>query len=279
MPKVSILIPTHNRAEVISDAVTSALNQTHEDVEVIVYDDGSNHMDGVLSKKGKDIRISPPTYQVLSKIKDKRLNYVKAKDNHGASYSRNKLMEMATGEYLMWLDSDDMCNRNRVELCLRAMDLYGPAYIRTAVTTYGSDPGNTWKLPPIVVYRGGVSFATIMFPTSNKLKFDESYKHCCEDMDWELRYAATYGRSVYIPMTLYCVGRKAQDRLTMRNKNEKYSAEYKKDTARYANVCGEVELQMKENGNTKMPLVAPWEFIEDFTKKVYLDHYGKRLAI
>jgi len=276
MPKVSILIPTHNRAETIGLSVNSALSQTEQDVEVIVYDDGSDEMDGLFEKKGKITKISPPTETILGRIKDPRLKYVQCKTNHGAAYSRNKLMEMATGEYSMWLDSDDVSNQVRVELCLKAIKKYKTAYVRTAITTYGKDAGNTWLMPPLVVYRGGVSFATIMFPTKNRILFDTAYTHCCEDMDWELRYAAKYGRSIYIPMTLYGVGRKAQDRLTMRNKIKSNKDTYEADKKRYAKKADKVVEEMKRNGKTKLPLVVPWEFIAEFQSGVYNTHYGKR---
>ena len=278
MPKVSILIPTHNRAENIGIAVNSALTQTEQDVEVIVYDDGSDEMDGFFEKKGKITKVSPPTDVVLGKIKDPRLSYVKCKINHGPAYSRNQLMEMATGEYSMWLDSDDVSNHWRVELCLKAMNMYGGAYIRSAITTFGKDVGNTWMVPPMLVHRGGVSFATIMFPTENHIKFDTSYKHCCEDMDWELRYAAKYGRSTYIPLTLYGVGRKAQDRLTMRSKVKSNKNDYEADKKRYAGKADRIIKAMKAAGKTKFPKTVPWSFIEEHTKPLFNKTYKTQVS-
>lgn len=277
MPRVSILIPTHNRAENISDAVVSALAQTEKDIEVIVYDDGSDEMDGYFTKKGKTTKICDPTDKILSRIKDKRFKYYKNPENHGAAYSRNRLMEMATGEYSMWLDSDDVSNVWRVELCLKAIETYKTAYVRSAITIFGRKVGNTYMIPPLVVYRGGVSFATIMFPTCNKMKFDEGYVNCCEDMDWESRYAARYGRSVYIPLTLYGVGRCAQDRLTMRYKREQHKDQYAKDKARFDRCSARCSEEMNERGTTKMPMVVPWEFIESFQRPIYEDRYRKNM--
>jgi glycosyltransferase involved in cell wall biosynthesis len=277
MPKVSILIPTHNRAEVIRDAVDSCLAQTERDIEVVVYDDGSDDMDGKKEKKGSIILLSKPTPEIMKKFKDPRVKYVQCKENHGAAYSRNRLMEMATGEYSMWLDSDDVSNIYRVEMCLKAIEKYQRPYVRTATTTFSSSPGDTWKNPPLLVYRGGVSFATIMFPTCNAIEFDTSYLHCCEDMDWELRYAAQYGHSVYIPMTLYGIGRCAQDRLTMRYKDERKQAAYAKDKTKYGKKATLIVQRMEAAGKTKMPKTVPWDFVEEYMGQFYRKRY-KRVA-
>jgi glycosyltransferase involved in cell wall biosynthesis/peptidoglycan/xylan/chitin deacetylase (PgdA/CDA1 family) len=91
MDTVSIVIPTHNRAAYIREAVDSALGQTHAAVEVIVVDDGST--DG--------------TQDVLAPyIASGRIQYVRT-PQRGPSAARNAGWRLATGRYLKFLDSDD----------------------------------------------------------------------------------------------------------------------------------------------------------------------------
>jgi glycosyltransferase involved in cell wall biosynthesis len=92
MDKVSIIIPTYNRNEFLLEAVYSALNQTHKNTEIIVVDDGS----------------TDNTRQILETlIKEKKIKYI-YRENGGPSKARNTGIRIATGEYIAFLDSDDL---------------------------------------------------------------------------------------------------------------------------------------------------------------------------
>lgn len=97
--KVSIIIPTYNRAKLITKSVKSVLQQTYNNIEVIVIDDNS----------------TDNTEQVLKKIKDKRLRYIKLKQNMGAAYARNIGIKKAKGKYIGFNDSDDIFHKTKVE--------------------------------------------------------------------------------------------------------------------------------------------------------------------
>lgn len=90
-PIVSVIIPTFNRANLVGRAIRSVLNQTFQDFEIIVVDDGS-----------KD-----NTEQVVKGFKDSRMVYVKHRQNRGVSVARNTGLKLATGKYMAFLDSDD----------------------------------------------------------------------------------------------------------------------------------------------------------------------------
>ena len=96
---VSIIIPTYNRKKTIKKAIESCLNQTYENIEVIVVDDGSS--DG--------------TESVLKKIKDTRFKYFVLKQNKGACYARNYGIKKAKGEYISFNDSDDFYRPDKIE--------------------------------------------------------------------------------------------------------------------------------------------------------------------
>ena len=90
MPKVSVVIPTFNRADTIGDSIKSVLEQTFKDFEVIVVDDGST--DG--------------TESVVAAFGDSRIKYI-MQDNAGACAARNNGIRHANGEYIAFQDSDD----------------------------------------------------------------------------------------------------------------------------------------------------------------------------
>lgn len=90
MPFFSIIIPTYNRAHCIRQAIDSVLHQSYEDFEVIVVDDGS----------------TDDSFEQVSNIDDRRLRYLK-QHNQGVTIARNHAASIATGEYLLFLDSDD----------------------------------------------------------------------------------------------------------------------------------------------------------------------------
>jgi glycosyltransferase involved in cell wall biosynthesis len=89
MAKVSVVIPTYNREEIIDRAIKSALRQTIDEVEVIVVDDGSDDN----------------TASVVSAYDE--VVFIQHETNKGGSAARNTGIEAATGEYIAFLDSDD----------------------------------------------------------------------------------------------------------------------------------------------------------------------------
>jgi glycosyltransferase involved in cell wall biosynthesis len=90
-PAVSVVIPTHNRAHAIGEAIGSALAQTFREFEVLVVDDGS----------------TDDTETVVRAFHDSRLRYIRMDKNSGASAARNRGVAEAKGEYVAFLDSDD----------------------------------------------------------------------------------------------------------------------------------------------------------------------------
>lgn len=99
-PTVSVIIPTYNRAHLIEDAVRSVLTQSFTSLEVIVVDDGST--DG--------------TSQIFDSIKDPRVVYMPLKKNMGRSFARNEALKIARGDYIAFLDSDDLFLPKKLEL-------------------------------------------------------------------------------------------------------------------------------------------------------------------
>ena len=91
MPKVSVIIPTYNRAEFLCSAITSVLNQTFHNFEIIVVDDASQDH----------------TREVMNSLGDKRIRYIRHEKNKGVAATRNTGLVNAKGTYIAFLDDDD----------------------------------------------------------------------------------------------------------------------------------------------------------------------------
>ncbi len=89
-PFFSIILPTYNRANLIIKAIQSVLNQTFDDFELIVVNDGS----------------TDNTDEVVKSIEDRRIKYFK-KENEERSIARNFGIDKAEGQYIVFLDADD----------------------------------------------------------------------------------------------------------------------------------------------------------------------------
>lgn len=105
-PLVSIIMPTYNCGKFIKKTIDSVINQTYSNWELIIVDDCS-----------KD-----DTEKVLKKYeKDKRINYIKLEKNSGAAVARTEAMRMAKGNYMAFLDSDDLWYPEKLEKQLKFM--------------------------------------------------------------------------------------------------------------------------------------------------------------
>jgi glycosyltransferase involved in cell wall biosynthesis len=97
-PKVSVVIPVYNREKYVRSAVDSILSQTFSDFELLVIDDGST--DGSIA--------------VVQSYSDPRIRFVRNNTNLGVSATRDKGIQLARGEYLAFLDSDDCAYPDRL---------------------------------------------------------------------------------------------------------------------------------------------------------------------
>lgn len=102
--KISVVIPSYNAAGMVEEAVESVLSQTWKNIECLVIDDGS----------------SDDTETVLAPYKD-RIRYIK-KENGGFASARNLGMEKASGDYIAWLDADDIFEPDKLERQMALFD-------------------------------------------------------------------------------------------------------------------------------------------------------------
>src|SRR6266700_5923585 len=102
-PLVSILIPTYNAECLIAETIRSALGQTWPNKEIIVVDDGSTDQ----------------TVRVAQQFASKTVSIVSQK-NQGAAAARNKAFELCQGDYVQWLDADDLLSPDKITYQMRA---------------------------------------------------------------------------------------------------------------------------------------------------------------
>ena len=102
MPKVSIIVPVYNVEKYLKQALESAVNQTLNDIEIICIDDCSTDNSLNILKE----------YQ----LKDKRIKVIEQKENKGQGVARNLALDIAEGEYIMFLDPDDWLELNACEI-------------------------------------------------------------------------------------------------------------------------------------------------------------------
>lgn len=105
--KVSVIIPTYNRACTIKKAIESVLNQTYKNIEIIVVDDNSNDDTNYVIKKYLE--------------KYKFIRYIKHEYNKGGSAARNTGAANSSGDILAFLDSDDEWISNKLEEDLKCI--------------------------------------------------------------------------------------------------------------------------------------------------------------
>lgn len=127
-PKVSVLIPTYNYARYLDEAITSVLNQTFRDFELIIVDDQSkDNTDDVVQKY----------------LNDPRISYYKNPLNLGLAGNFNKALEYAKGEHIKYLLADDKFHPQLLEKFVRVMDA-NPSV--SLVTSYSSTFGATTEI-------------------------------------------------------------------------------------------------------------------------------------
>lgn len=98
-PLVSIIIPTYNRPELLERACNTAFQQSYENIEIIVVDDNS-----------------PTDYsEVLRVLEPLNIKYTKRSANGGGSAARNTGIEIAKGEFIAFLDDDDLWHEQKIE--------------------------------------------------------------------------------------------------------------------------------------------------------------------
>ena len=139
---VSIIMPSWNTGKFIAESIESVLAQTYKNWELLIVDDCS----------------TDNTDEVVASFKDTRIKYFKNEKNSGAALTRNRAMREAQGEWIAFLDSDDLWAPNKLEKQLRFMNDNGYvfSYHDFVKIDEESKPLNVYVTGPNVVTKQGM---------------------------------------------------------------------------------------------------------------------------
>lgn len=209
LPRVSVIIPTYNRVVLVQKAIDSVFSQSYPEIEVIVVDDGST--DG--------------TGKALDSRYGQQLHYI-WQANQGESIARNRGIDAASGDYLAFLDSDDLWLPMKIERQVEALErLQDVAIIGCqahlidfddnlidAVTLYADTQAESLTLEPLLFANtfGGGSVALARSHLVRQIGgFDPAIRFG-EDWDMWLRVLIQGGKLARIPEPLALVRRHRQ---------------------------------------------------------------------
>ena len=108
-PKVSVIIPTYNRAHILGRAIKSVINQTYQDFEIIVIDDGS----------------TDNTEEVIKSFDDERIISHLCEKNRGVAAARNIGIKLSKAKYIAFQDSDDVWHPNKLKKIMKVLNDFG----------------------------------------------------------------------------------------------------------------------------------------------------------
>lgn len=204
MPQVSVIIPTHNRAKLLRNAIVSVLNQTFQDFEILVVDDASQDN----------------TPEVVAGFQDERIKYFRHDNNKGGSAARNTGIHNSSCDYIAFLDDDDEWLPEKLskqmELLLASGPRVGAVYtgcidvdISTGQVVGKQIPERRGNLSQHLLATNCVGSASSVLLKKESLHrvglFDESLP-CSQDYDLWIRIAKEYlFECVRLPLFKYSV--------------------------------------------------------------------------
>ncbi|WP_051200723.1 glycosyltransferase family 2 protein [Butyrivibrio sp. XPD2002] len=183
---VSVIIPTYNRAGTIVRAIDSVNNQTYKDVEIIVVDDCSDD--------NTEERIKACSYE--------NLKYIRLDARSGACIARNTGIDVANGDYVAFLDSDDTWRKGKLEKQLECLKKYDADICLCRIERHDY-PIEYEKIIPLYkegivgkeILQGQGITDTIMILAKrqvvNDIKFDNEL-FMWQDYDWMVRASLKY---------------------------------------------------------------------------------------
>jgi glycosyltransferase involved in cell wall biosynthesis len=144
---VSTIIPVHNRATLVCEAVASVLAQTYRPVEIVIVDDGS----------------TDETVQVCSELARRHPNEIRVihQANTGPGLAREAGREIARGEFIQYLDSDDLLLPEKFALQVAGLKMHSECGVSYGKTRYQHSDGRVEKQP----WKGSGTKVDTMFPS------------------------------------------------------------------------------------------------------------------
>ena len=179
-PLVSICIPTYNRARYIEATIESCLCQTYENIEVIIYDDGSKDDTGHLLRK----------YSLMSVMS--KITVINSDYHHGTGYARNSALKYARGDLIVNMDSDDYLSFNSIETRVKEFERHPELDVVCGlVKAFRGKKSLYWCLKhsnKLRLYGGDITTVGIMLHRRVIEKYGGYYEHLILRDDTEYWY-------------------------------------------------------------------------------------------
>ncbi|PWK92651.1 glycosyltransferase family 2 protein [Hallerella porci] len=167
-PKVSVIIPVYNGEKYLRDCLDSVLNQTYENLEIIIINDGSKD-------QSEDICLQ--YFQ-----KDKRIVY-KSKKNEGVSVARNHALDLATGEFILFMDCDDLLSLNAISFLLTTAQEH---HVDSVAFNYCQFRGEFKRFIPFSLHDKHIFCREILI--------EQLYNYHTSNIDLGLAFRAVWGK-------------------------------------------------------------------------------------
>lgn len=202
-PFFSVVIPVYNRADSVLPALQSVQNQTFDDFECLIIDDGSKDGDKLAA--------------VIASLNDERFEYIR-QQNNGACHARNTGIDRARGLYVALLDSDDLFLPEKLEKCARLLPQSDQDVLVCSQMVVERGMQNVWIRPnrgPLPNERvdeyllcnpGKIQTSTMVLPTrlARAVRFDEGLPSL-QDADFAIRVAnaGTTIKFIHEPLIIF----------------------------------------------------------------------------
>ncbi|MCA9084337.1 MAG: glycosyltransferase family 2 protein [Planctomycetaceae bacterium] len=256
MELVTTIIPVFNRAEMVCDAVKSVLAQTYTAIEVVLVDDGSTDN-------------TPNTLRRLQQQHPTRIKLVR-QDNAGPGAARNKGFQVATGDYIQYLDSDDLLHPEKFEkqvAALKTSPQCGVCYCITLRTDPKTKQLVPWArtaeqidniFPSFLPKRGWATLTPLWRRSVCDAIGPWKPYRVMEDWEHDLRAGILGVKSVHVPEALCTVVDHDQNRAS--GMNEGFTPERVRDFFRAHESIWNI---MKKNGLTD------WSYLQQFSRTMF----------
>jgi teichuronic acid biosynthesis glycosyltransferase TuaG len=202
MEKVSIIVTVYNCEKYIYDCLTSVINQTYKNLEIIVVDDCS----------------TDNSLNVIKTIKDKRIKLVKLKKNYGTAVARNRGVYHSTGRYLCFLDGDDYWNLDKIEKQLKFIKDNKYIFVFSSYSYLRNNKLKVAKVPSKMNYddllkNHAIFTSSVMLDMNYLQKEDIKMPKIKRGQDmatwWKILKSGVTAYSISEPLAIYRVGNKS----------------------------------------------------------------------
>ena len=200
MDKVSVIIPVYNSSKYLKECIDSVVDQTYENLEIIIVDDNS----------------TDDSLNIIKEYKDKRIVLIQLSNNNGAAIARNEGLKRSTGRYVTFIDADDYWVLDKIEKQVNFIKNNNYHFIYSNYLYYKNGKTHVAKTPSSLTYKGllkntAIFTSTVMFDM-NFFKKEDIYMPCLmigQDAATWFRVLRTSGITAYgmnEELSIYRVG-------------------------------------------------------------------------